>query len=320
MVDHRTVPPAQDVLSEYPGDPDSTRVARAERHRVPVPGGAITMYFMPAEQPGRGLPIVYVPGWGGTIEGFLDVIRSIGPDIDLTYVETREKQTSELDPAAEFTMSRIGADVGAAIRQRGLDDHSYVLLGSSFGGAVALQALADGAVRPATTILYDPMPRLWMPGWVLRYVAPLLSARVVEFLRPGLKRLVLAGMREPTQRRRAAKFIDAGDMRKWRSAAIGLRDWDVFSVASRIGAQVDVVNGCTDRFHDAAIYPAITRAIRYSRFLRIPVPESHREHLMGAVATAYARAYAPVRGAAGVFTADPRDRPVPESLRRFVRE
>lgn len=279
--------------------------------------GAVSAYAMPALCERRGLPVLYVPGWGGTIDGFMDVIASVGEAVDLFYVETREKRSSELVPHARFTMSRIAEDVALAVRCFGLSDDGYLLLGSSYGAAVAVQGVADGVLRPAVTILYDPMPRLWMPKWVLRYVAPLASPKVVSLLRPALKRIVLAGMRERTQRRRAARFIDAADIGKWRAAAIALRDWDIRSVGPRVDGPVVIVNGCTDRFHDASIYPRIAAVIPGSRFLRLPVRESERERLIGAVATAYAFDW-PVPDQADEGRTRFHRTPVPDALRGFV--
>ncbi len=308
---------ASGFLERYPGVAASARLDSGDRWTIPVRDGAISAYAMPALGERRGLPVLYVPGWGGTIEGFMDVIESIGEAVDLFYVETREKCSSELVPHARFTMSRIAADVAGAARRFGLPDDGYLLLGSSFGAAVAVQAVADGVLRPAVTILYDPMPRLWMPRWVLRYVAPLASPGVVSVLRPALKRLVLAGMRERLQRRRAARFIDAADLGKWRAAAIALRDWDIRSVGPRVDRPVAIVNGCADRFHDPSLYPRIAAAIPGSRLLRVPVRESERERLIGAVATAYAFDW-PVCDDAREGRSSLERTPVPRALRGFV--
>ncbi len=308
---------ASGFFDRYPGGGGPSRLARGVRRSIPVRDGTISAYAMPALRESRGLPVLYVPGWGGTIDGFMDVIGSVGEAVDLFYVETREKRSSELASHARFTMGRIAEDVGRAVRCFGLPDDRYLLLGSSYGAAVAVQGVADRVLRPAVTVLYDPMPRLWLPKWVLRYVAPLASPRVVAALRPALKRIVLAGMRERTQRQRAARFIDAADMGKWRAAALALRDWDICRVGLRVDGPAVIVNGCTDRFHDASIYPRIAAAIPGSRFLRVPVREDERERLIGAVATAFALDW-PASDRLGAGQAACDRSPVPPALRGFV--
>lgn len=290
---------AERLLDRYPQHPLDEQLGRASTLWVDVPGGAIRAYRLAAA--GRGspaLPVLFVPGWGGVIDGFYETLRAVDPAVELVYVETREKRSSRVDRHASFSMARIAADVAAAARVAGLEDGRFVLVGSSFGGAVAVQALADAAgaggdsaaltLRPAVTVLYDPMPRLWIPRWIMSFVAPLIPAWLLVPLRPALKRLVLAGMREATQRRRTERFIDDAVLWKWRAAAMRLREWDVATVGPRAEGPVHVVNGSTDRFHDGAIYPAIAGALPAGRLLRVPVPESRREHLMGAVISAYA--------------------------------
>lgn len=327
------------LLDRYPQHPLDEQLARASALRVEVPGGTIRVYRLAPVADGQAAwPVLFVPGWGGVIDGFYETLRAIDPAVELVYVETREKRSSRVDRRASFSMRRMAGDVAAAARAAGLEDRRFVLAGSSFGGAVAVQALADTAVadtpvaeaamadaagddagsrgallRPAVTVLYDPMPRLWIPRWIMSFVAPLLPAWLLAPMRPALKRLVLAGMREPTQRRRTERFIDDAVLWKWRAAALRLRRWDVLSVGPRAAGAAHVVNGSTDRFHDGAIYPAIAGALPGGRLLRVPVPESRREHLIGAVLSAYARSHS----SADCVSSDAHA--VPPELRRFER-
>lgn len=267
------------------------RVARASR--IAVPGGAITAYRMPAlATPPVGsvqpLPVVFVPGWGGMIDGFRPTIGSINPAITLYYVETREKRSSDLDRRASFSLRRIASDIGAVVRRFGLHAGRFILVGSSFGGAVCSQALAQRSVEPAQTVLYDPMRRLWLPRWLIASVGRLLPAWLVTAMRPALKRLVVAGMTEQTQRRRTEQFIDDAELWKWRRAAFRMLEWDLHEVGPRINAQVTIVNGSSDRFHDSSIYPAIAASIPGARYVRVPLPETDREQLIGAIASIFA--------------------------------
>lgn len=281
-------PAVEALFSRYPKGSAPSRVQSARRVPISVPGGEITAYAMRASSQRRGRPVVFVPGWGGVVGGFADVIDSVDPSVDLYYVETREKRSSRLERGTSFRMRRIAADIGLAVARLGLDDGDYVLLGSSFGGAVVLEAVADGFVRPAVTVLYDPMPRLWIPRWIIRVAGPLVTPGVLSLVRPALKRLILAGMQEPTQRRRTERFIDEAELWKWRAAARRMNEWDLFDVAPAVWLPVDVVNGSTDRFHEGSVYPAVAEAIPSGRLVKAAVDEAEREHFIGAVASAYA--------------------------------
>ncbi|MFW5690038.1 MAG: alpha/beta fold hydrolase [Spirochaetota bacterium] len=274
---------ARQLLERYPQRPGTNRLDDARVRRHSVPGGSIRSLHLAAAAPEQGLPVLFVPGWGGVMTGFARTLGAVDPRVRVIYAETREKRSSRLARNAPFSMRHFARDIAAVARDAGLTERGFVLAGSSFGGAVVAQALALHLLKPAATILYDPMPRLWVPRWTLTTLAPLLPVGVIAHLRPGLKRLVLAGMREPTQRRRTARFIDDADLWKWRAAALRMRSWTIWKIAPRVESSVYVVNGSSDRFHAGAIYPQIAAALPHGRLFRVPVDESEREDLMGAI-------------------------------------
>jgi pimeloyl-ACP methyl ester carboxylesterase len=281
------------------------RIERAERREIPVSGGRIVCYLMPAQGTPRPhpapaaqprsragtLPVLFLPGWGGVIEGFADVIEHVDGDVDLFYLETREKGSSRVSLDSGFSMQRIADDVAAAAAHLGLGEEGYVLMGSSFGASVALEALRSGGQlpRPAVTVLFEPMPRLWLPGGIVRTAGALLPLPLIRLLRPALKRLVLAGMKEEVQRRRAARVIENADLEKWRRAALSMADWHILDIAGGVNEPVAIVQASGDRFHDERVYPRIADAMPAATLYRLRVPESEREALMGRIASAYAR-------------------------------
>lgn len=295
------------------------RIESADPREIPVPDGSITCYVMPKTAPSAtgpsreagpatagpspgsgpatagpspaGLPIVFLPGFGGGIEGFTDVIENIDPGVDLYYLETREKASSRLSAEAELSMDRIALDVADAVSALGLADEGYVLFGSSFGASVALHMVAcrgTAARGPKLTVLFEPMPELWGPGRLIAAVGRFVPLLIVERLRRALKRLVLAGMKEETQRRRAERVIDEADLRKWREAALSLSSWHILDVAPIARGRVEVIHASRDRFHAQTHYPKIAAALRDGHLHRIPTDESERERLMGRLASDYA--------------------------------
>jgi pimeloyl-ACP methyl ester carboxylesterase len=274
----------------------------AERHEIPVAGGTIVCYRIEAAAAAtasrspesvRPLPVLFLPGWGGIIEGFDEVIEAVEDDVDLYYLETREKETSRLAPEAGFTMADYAADVAAAVGELGLDARGYVLMGSSFGASVALQALAPppaGAdLCPAATVLFEPMPKLWMSALLVRVLAAVEPLGLIAVLKPLLTGVVLAGMRQPVQRRRAALVIRRADTAKWRKAALAMLRWRIFDITGGIKKPVAVIRATGDRFHEESVYPAIAAALPRGELFDIPVPEDEREALMGRIASVYAR-------------------------------
>ncbi|MFP4373798.1 MAG: alpha/beta fold hydrolase [Spirochaetaceae bacterium] len=288
------------------------RIETARRRRIPVAGGYIICYHMPSRATAAGpartdgslhapppLPVLFIPGWGGVLRGFEEVVAAVDENVDLYYLETREKGSSEVSLDSGFSMEQCAADVHEAVHALGFSAGGYVLMGSSFGASVALQALTaleplgDGAApqrrAPAATVLFEPMAELWLPRPAVKALGTLMPVGLVSLLRPVLKRIVLAGMREAVQRARAELVIDNADLRKWRRAALSLIDWHILDIAPDTREPVAVIQGSGDRFHNESVFPEIAEALPAGRLYRLPVPESRREHLMGRIASVYAR-------------------------------
>jgi pimeloyl-ACP methyl ester carboxylesterase len=309
----------------------SRRIETATRRRIPVAGGHIICYHMPGRatasaparasahgppqaapkdsspHPTRPLPVLFIPGWGGVVEGFEEVIEAVDADVELYYLETREKGSSAVSLDSGFSMEQFAADVRDAVRTLGLPAGGYVLMGSSFGAAVALETLAalesqagnpppaaaggagTGRRPPAATVLFEPMAKLWLPRLLVKALGTLMPVGLVALLRPALKRLVLGGMGEEVQRARAELVIDSADLRKWRRAALRLADWHILDIAPDVDEPVVVIQASGDRFHDESVFPEIADALPAGRLYRLPVLESKRERLMGRIASVYAR-------------------------------
>jgi len=236
---------------------------------------------------GQGIrPVVFLPGWGTRPEGFMDFLRVVSGVTECFYVETREKNSSRLpDKAAAMDMDRNGRDLQEVLRDLGLSEgKDFALLGTCWGSTVAAHALAGGFVTPPTAVLYDPMPRLWFPRLLLRYVVPFVPVPMWNLLRPVGRALALRGMREEIQRKRAEDFINGADLGKWKRAALSIGDYDLREVVPRISSEVSVFTGVPDKIHDQSHYPELTASIPRGRFFYLPVDESDREYLLGLIA------------------------------------
>lgn len=287
MADSVITRAAEQLLEITAGGNGEDRFARAEAVDVAVEGGSIRVYHLPGNQASR--PVVFVSGWGTVPQSFHDFFGALFPETDLYHVETREKSSSTIARRrARFDMHAFAEDVRTVMETLGLPGREPVLAGTCFGSAVVLHGLACDILDAPTVICVDPMTHLWMPRWIIRWLGPVVPAFVLRLLRPLIRGIVLAGMREPVQRRRTKTFIDSSTVWKWRRAAMALQDWNLFDHASRVDRPVHVVNGSKDRFHDADAYPDVARALPRGRFLRVPVGEHRRERLMGVVVSLFA--------------------------------
>ena len=306
-----STPESEKYLSLERNADGNTRFATAEALDIPVDGGTVRVYHVPPAEPETTRseealrPVVFVSGWGTIPTSFSDFYGAVPAQADIYHVETREKSSSVIvRRGSVFTMDRIAADVRDVMTGLGLSKRDPVLMGTCFGSAVILHGLARDILRAPTVVCMDPMDRLWFPRWLINVLRPIMPAAILWLFRPPMRAIVLAGMKEPVQRKRAKDFIDSATIWKWRKAAVTVRNWDFFELAHRIRQRVYVVNGSHDRFHNSEMFPKMARSIPDGRFVLIPVGESRRERLMGVTA--------------GVFAAaDPGDT-VPEAIVPFV--
>lgn len=287
----------------------------AETIMVPVEGGAIRiLHSVPSSPPPRShmsetasrvRPVLFVPGWGAVPEEFREFYQYLHGEVELYYLETREKRSSILDPRSEMSVEQSGRDIARAIGELGLEHRDFVLLGACWGSSNILQGLYDRTLSAPTVVLVDPMKSLWFPRWLLRFVFRWTPNFVVSLLKPLIVWLKLIGMKEPRQRQRAEQFIRAADIGKWRRAAVAARNFQLAGKLATIDKELFVLNCSDDAIHDQRYYPVLTDRLPQGRFLSLQVDERHRERMIGLAAREFARVTA--------------EQGVPTSLRGYVK-
>jgi len=102
--------------------------------------------------------VVLVPGFTGSKEDFIalpPLLAASGIGM-LTYDQIGQHESDGSDDAADYALHRLAEDlasvIGHAAERLGRADPPH-LVGHSFGGLVAQQAVASGAVRPASLVL-----------------------------------------------------------------------------------------------------------------------------------------------------------------------
>ena len=276
-----------------------------EEVAVPVDGAELRVFHFVSRDPAAHRPVVMVPGFGATPEGFQDFYAVLRDKAELFYLETREKSSSRITGRpVDMSVSRSARDIQQALSYLGLaGSRDFVLVAPCWGASIVLHGLIERSLDVPTVLVADPMHTLWFPKWVLRYVSPLLPSPLLLALRPFVARSLLGDMQEPTQKLRAYAFVYGADPRKWKKAAEAARDFELFGRLSCIGREVFVLNGTNDKIHDQRHYPRIAMEMPRGRFISMQTNERHRERLFGVAALEFAR----VSAGAGL----------PPSLRRF---
>jgi pimeloyl-ACP methyl ester carboxylesterase len=276
-----------------------------EEIRVPVQGADLRVFHSPCADPAARRPVVMVPGFGATPEGFQDFYAALRGKAELFYLETREKPSSRITARRpDMSVSQSARDIQQALDHLGLSHgRDFLLLAPCWGAAIVLQGLIEGILDAPTIVVADPMHAMWFPKWLLRFAAPVVPVPLLRGLRPMIARSMLGDMQEPTQRERAYAFVYGADVWKWKTAGHAAWSFELIGKVGGIGREVFVLNGTKDKIHEQVFYPRIAAEMPRGRFVYMPTDERNRERLFGAVAVEFSR----VSAQAGL----------PDSLARF---
>ena len=251
----------------------------------PVLDGELCVYHHKPKNPIASKAIVFVAGWGSSLHSFIDCYQSIVNKVEIYHIETREKNSSRINiTKTNMTIEQYAqdiADILASLNFNNPDD--YLIAGACWGSSIILKGLIKNILPTTTYVLFDPMHALWFPKWLLNYIIPIVPVWLAKIIKPIGKRIALFGMKEPVQRKRSSDFIDNGDMRKWKQAAIQAKDFALIGNLHCIKKEVFIVNGTKDKIHDQRYYPLIAAGIPKGRFLFMKTDESNRELLIGRI-------------------------------------
>lgn len=272
---------------------------------IPVEDAEIRAFHIKPKRPSAKRPLVFIPGWGVTPEGFAEYYGGIHEQAEFYYIETREKGSSRIhSKRADMSVCQSARDIQAALDSLGLSKlEDFVLAGSCWGSATILQGLIDGSLDAPTIVAIDPMHSLWFPKWVLRYLSPIIPIPAMNLIKPILRNVLIGDMKEVAQKKRVEAFIDAADNWKWKNSAEGAIDFELYGTLSRIEKEIFVFNGSFDKIHENTNYPLIAHELTEGRLIYMPIHERQRERCMAFACLEFAK----IRGGKGA----------PASLARF---
>lgn len=253
----------------------------------PVGGGEHRVLHVPGDGT-LARPVVFVPGWGATMQGWKDFYGALQGRVELYVIETLEKSTSKIDKSySDRSMLREAHNIQSTLDSLGLDE--YVLFGSCWGASLLLEGLIDGLFRdPPAVMTYDPMHFMWFSPAFLKYVAPWLPVPMVEALKGVIQAIALRNFAEPRQLERVKDFVANADAFRWKNYSIPAADFELYGRLHHIEREILVFNGSSDTIHSDEQYPEVAKQLPKGRFFYHEVDESQRERLAALGAEAMA--------------------------------
>lgn len=211
----------------------------------------IRLLHHPAPAKSRnGMSMLFIGGWSTGLAGWDFATVEFAKDFDVYYLETREKRSSVLHADSVNDLARLSSDLCESIEHFGLDQSRLVIFGSSWGGVIAAQALADRRLSPMLTIFRGPIMRFRIPP-LTRYVVPVVPPGLFEAVKPLLRTWLIRQRAEtPEQAAFYLEILDDADPIKWKSVGRHIAMANFEALYSAIDSPTLIISTDSgDRFH-----------------------------------------------------------------------
>lgn len=164
--------------------------------------------------------VMLVPGFLTVFQGWQRVMELLTRNHRVLYFESREKPSSILPKQLikKITLHRMAEDLKEVAEQMKLDEQKYIILSSSTGGHITVEALSKKWLNPAGSVMVGPAIEFHVQ-W---YVA-ILSALVPQFLAKGVFKPIIRWWislfyvnkkDEPEQLDKYIRALEDADMRR----------------------------------------------------------------------------------------------------------
>jgi pimeloyl-ACP methyl ester carboxylesterase len=237
-------------------DPIATDGVACSDRLVKVEHGVALRVFQWEPEAADAPPILFVAGWISLLRGWLPLLEVLVRRHAVTYVETREKTSAEIDrgklQVENFTIDRLADDVVAVARSLRLDDGGTVLFGSSMGSNAILEALKHDRLLARAAFVVGPNAEFRFPGWG-RLAARAVPAWVIERLKGFviwyLKRFRVNARSDPEQMARYVRTVRAADALRLKLSAMAVLDYTLMPGLETVTTPVAVAYAASDSLH-----------------------------------------------------------------------
>jgi len=270
-----------------PTDPLVAVMATYEERHVEMDDGAVlrVMCWQP-HRAERDWPVVFVAGWISLVSGWAHLLHALVVRQPVYYVETRDKSSARLPAGcapAQLTIGRNARDLGAVLDAIGVPEHRRVIVASSLGATVLLEALKLG-LKAHRIFLIGPSTEFPNPWWLLplTYLPSWLYPPVRDALLWYLRTFRVDAEAEPEQMARYERTMGAAEPTRLKLSARVFRGFTVWDGLDRIEVPVAVAWAETDKLHGAEQVRRLVEAL--PRAVAVPCPSNLYMHRAEVVA------------------------------------
>tara|TARA_Y100000748_G_scaffold223766_1_gene188415 strand:- start:3493 stop:4356 length:864 start_codon:yes stop_codon:yes gene_type:complete len=197
-------------------------------------------------------PIIFIPGWGSFIHGWKIVLKEMSKDFEIYYIETREKSSAKHTKEQKISIQNIGDDIAKVVHLHNIDDNSFIILGSSMGGTVILDAMAENKINPSLAVLIGPNIEFNIPRFLIVIIA-VIPTQLYKFIKPFakwyMKKKYIDMESDSRQYHKYAYVLDNIHPGRTRRSALSFKRYSFKYKIEKIKKRILVFSGKKDILH-----------------------------------------------------------------------
>jgi pimeloyl-ACP methyl ester carboxylesterase len=220
--------------------------------------------FTPSEDVGNPT-VLFVAGWITQMIAWKFVLKEMTKDFRVVYVETREKISSQVRGAADYSVSAIGKDLVSLIDRLDFASGPYVMFGSSLGATAIVDCYAALKRKPLALVLVGPnavfrVPKAWLIVVALFY--PPFYALIKPAVKWYLKTFRLDVRSDKDQYQKYCRALDAADPWKLKRAVLAVSKYEIWDRLPFLTCPTLLIGASKDVMHEPENLKKIAAGIR----------------------------------------------------------
>ncbi len=208
--------------------------------------------FTPESESGNPT-VLFVAGWITQMIAWKAVLREMTKDFKVVYVETREKISSRVEEPAAFSIETIGSDIAALTEKLEVQDHRYILFGSSLGATVIIDCFQELRRKPLAVVLISPNAVFRVPiTWkiIVKSFYPPLYALIKPSVKWYLKNFRLDVKTDAAQYEKYSAALDAADPWKLKKAVLAVARYEIWNRLPNLDIPALLIEATKDMLHE----------------------------------------------------------------------
>ena len=217
--------------------------------------------------------VLIISGWFSVINAWVEIVKEISKTNTLYYYESREKTSAKQNMRiVDYSVERYAQDFDIVVNQLAHKIEDVVVIGSSVGGTMMFNYLANYNRVPFATILTGPQPYIKMPPWPIGQILYNLPLRIfILSIRYAIWHLVKFRInkdKEPEQVEKLLQVMRLAIPKRMKHSVRALTKYNAWDRdIMEIKANVILVGAKLDKLHNVDKTKKIKDTIEKSSYL-----------------------------------------------------